>query len=379
MAVSAAVSFTARPRIAQAANWARNLLVFASAAIIGAAAHASSMGMLELPADTTSGPVTVFYPATGKEQSERRGVFRIDVAIDAPLAPAAERLIVISHGSPASPWVYLDLVRTLVNAGFTVALPEHYADNHKDGSQPGPPSWKRRPLEVTQAIDRLEKDPRFASTLDFKRIGMYGMSAGGHTALTLAGGRWSPSRLRAHCHENIRDDFQACAGLSTSLTGGMLDGIKQAVVRAVNDWKFDDSMWYAHHDPRIVAVVAGVPFAADFDPQSFIAPKAALAIISARADKWLIPAYHSDFVLRNCQACERLLDFPTGGHSALLSPLPPLSGLAAALLADSPDFRRESEVPRLNTVISHFFVRHLLDAGIAERNAAGRQANDSGK
>jgi predicted dienelactone hydrolase len=48
--------------------------------------------------------------------------------------------VVISHGSPASPWVHSDLARTLVEAGFVVAMPEHFADNYKNDSEPGPPS-----------------------------------------------------------------------------------------------------------------------------------------------------------------------------------------------------------------------------------------------
>lgn len=336
-------------------------LVFVSAAIVGVAADASSMGMVELPADTTSGPVTVFYPTSQAAKNAQRGSFRFEAAMDAPPSQGNRRLVVISHGSPASPWVYLDLARTLVTAGFTVALPEHYADNYKDDSQPGPPSWKRRPVEVTRAIDRLGKDPRFASTIDLDRVGMYGMSAGGHTALTLAGGRWSPSRIRTHCREHITEDFHSCAGLSTSLTGGIFDGVKQTIVQTVNDWKFNDPSWYEHNDPRITAVVAGVPFAVDFDPESLKEPKAALAIISARADKWLSPRFHSDFVLKSCKTCEHLVDLSTGGHGALLSPLPPhLPDRVAALLADAPDFRRDVDVPKLNATIGGFFVRHLL-------------------
>ncbi len=158
--------------------------------------------------------------------------------------------------------MHLDLVRTLVDAGFTVALPEHQADNYKDDSEPGPPSWRRRPVEVSRAIDRLSREPAFASRLDLEHVGMFGMSAGGHTAPTLAGGRWSPSRLRRHCQLHIAEDFHACAGPSLALSGGALDGIKRFIVTAINDRKLDDSSWYEHRDPRIIAVAAGVPFAA---------------------------------------------------------------------------------------------------------------------
>ena len=320
----------------------------------------ASVGMLELPSNSLSGPVTVFYPAAVEPKLHQRGTFQLEAAVNAPVTSGNHRLVVISHGSPASPWVYFELTRTLVSAGFTVAFPEHYADNHKDDSEPGVPSWKRRPVEVSRAIDRVRNEPQFSQALDFTRVGMYGMSAGGHTALSLAGGRWSPARLRAHCQANIADDFHACAGLTTSLTGGMLDKVKLAIVRAVIDRRLDDHAWYEHTDQRITTIVSGVPFAADFDPESLKNPPVSLALITARLDRWLVPRFHSDAILASCSSCEHLADLPSGGHGALLGPLPAeMPGPIAALIGDPPGFDRRSEVPKLNAAITAFFKRKL--------------------
>lgn len=309
---------------------------------------------------TNGGPVTVFYPSDSPSSPVQRGPFMFDVALDGVPIRGNGRLIVISHGSPASPWVYFDLSHTLVDAGFIVALPEHYADNYKDDSEPGPPSWKRRPLEVSRAIDIMADDARFRPLLALDKVGMYGMSAGGHTALTLAGGRWSPAQLQRHCEAHITDDFQACAGLTTQLTGGIFDGIKTAVARWVIDYKLTDNTWYQHTDSRITAIVAGVPFAADFDTASLATPKVHLGIITARQDKWLVPKYHSDAILKVCTTCERVADFKNGGHGALLSPLPPdRSGLVAKLIADPQGFDRVNEVPEVNQKITAFFIRQL--------------------
>ena len=227
------------------------LMLFLAAA---GGAHAG-IGLIELPGDAASGPVTIFHPTAAAETRVVRQSIPMSVAVDAPPLAGRSRLVVISHGSPGSPWAHYELARALVEEGFTVALPEHFADNSKDPSEPGPPAWRRRPLEVTRAIDRLARDPRFAKVLDFQRVGMFGMSAGGHTALVLAGGRWSPSRLREHCERNIAEDFHGCAGPSLSLTGGVLDPVKRWAVTAVNRWKLDDTQWYGHVDGRIVAVV----------------------------------------------------------------------------------------------------------------------------
>lgn len=329
------------------------------AALVAPAAEAG-MGLAELPAAPSSGPVTVFYPSPGAEATLIRGPFRFEAALEAPPSAGNRRLVVISHGSPSSPWVHLDLARALVGAGFTVALPEHEGDNARSHGNSGPVSWRRRPLEVSRAIDRLAAEPRWSGALDFAAVGMFGMSAGGHTALALAGGRWSPSRLLAHCLEHLEDDFHACAGPSFSLDGGLLDGVKKSIVRTVIGTKLADSAWYGHVDPRIAAIVAGVPFAADFDPESLRRPRAALALVTARGDRWLVPRFHGDLVLARCERCVHLLDLPTGGHGALLSPLPPdLSGDVGALVADPPEFRREAEVARINLAVTGFFELQL--------------------
>jgi hypothetical protein len=144
-----------------------------------------------------------------------------------------------------------------------------------------------------------------------------------------------------------------------ALTGGVLDGVKKLVVRAVNDRKFDDPAWYGHVDPRVVAVVAGVPFAADFDPESLRQPKVALALVEAENDRWLVARFHSGPIAAACRGCERLSDVSTGGHGALLAPLPP--GRLPALIADPPGFDRATQVPRINESITQFFRKALAE------------------
>jgi predicted dienelactone hydrolase len=192
------------------------------------------------------------------------------------------------------------------------------------------------------------------------RVGMYGMSAGGHTALSLAGGRWSPAGLRQHCESHISEDFQSCVGLITRLNGNFLDGWKTTTALWVIRYRFSDATWQTHTDPRIAAIVAAVPYAADFDMASLAAPRVPLGLVTAPRDKWLIPQFHSERVLQACAPCERLADVPNGGHGAMLSPLPPgLSGLVGDLLNDPPGFDR-AVLPGIDRKIAVFFRKHLL-------------------
>jgi predicted dienelactone hydrolase len=330
-------------------------------AFLGSSAQAA-VGLTEIPGLAGDGPVTVFYPSSGEAEPLRRGPFTMELAPQGPPVRGNGRLVVISHGSGGSPWPQSDLARALVDAGFVVALPEHKADNHRDGSNPGPDSWTMRPAEVSRAIDAVAADARFAPLLALDRVGIYGMSAGGHTALSLAGGRWSPAAFAKHCDAHLAAEFQACVGLITRLTGGWADPIRLGSARFVIRWRFDDATPRAHHDPRIAAVVAGVPAAADFDMASLANPRVPLGLITARQDRWLAPRFHSDRVLAAClPRCELLADMPTAGHGALLSPLPPgLTGLIGDLLNDPPGFERNKVRPVVNQRTTAFFRAHLL-------------------
>lgn len=344
--------FSTQPRWGQC-------VVAAVLVLVGGWAHAS-MGLSSIAATEMDGPVTMYYPSTAPESPITRGPFTLELAENGEPVRGNGHLVIISHGSGGGPWVHADLARTLVEAGFIVAMPQHHADNSNDPSNPGPDSWAIRPQEVSRAIDAVGRDTRFAPLLALDHVGVYGMSAGGHTALSMAGGRWSAAGFKHHCEANLVDDFQSCVGLITRLTGGMLDGIKKWAALAVIRHRFDEETMLSHEDPRVAAVVAGVPTAADFDMASLAKPRVPLGLVTAQQDRWLIPRFHSDRVLQVCTTCEHITDLPTAGHGALLSPLPPgLTGLVGDMLNDPPGFER-SQMHGVDQKITAFFVRHLL-------------------
>ncbi len=322
-------------------------------------AHAAT-GLTEIAGTPEHGAVTVFYPANGKNASLVKIGLPVFALPDAPPIKGNGRLIVMSHGSGGSPWDYADLAGVLVEAGFVVALPDHLRDNHQNGKDAGPASWKVRPQEISRAIDVIAKDARFAPNLKLDQVGMYGVSAGGLTALTLAGGRWSPAKIVQYCDANIRADFHACVGKLFELNGGILDGIKVFLAQHILRWRFNDAQWQSHTDPRITAIVAGVPYGVVFDLKSLAQPKIAVTLITARQDVWLHPQFHSDPIVKVCQSCTVLHDFERGGHGALLSPIrSPLEGLAARLIGDPVGFDRQ-ETALVNQKIGRYFQQRLL-------------------
>lgn len=339
-------------------NCFKNALLYLLLFTAGTAS--ASVGLTTIAPGATDGTITLYYPSNAPEQQINRGRFQFKLAEQAEPVRGNGHLIIISHGSGGSPWVYADLARSMVEAGFIVAMPEHHADNYKDDSHPGPDSWTLRPAEVSRAIDAVGHDPRFAPLLTLDKVGMYGMSAGGHTALSMAGGRWSPAGFRQHCEEDLVNDFQSCVGLNTRLTGGFFDGLRKWLALMIIRSRFSDTTMREHHDPRIAAVVAGVPAAADFDMVSLQKPSVPLGLVTAGQDRWLVPRFHSGRVLAACQTCEHIADIPDAGHGSLLSPLPPgLTGLIGDMLNDPPGFDR-SQMSAVDKKITAFFEKHLL-------------------
>jgi len=336
-------------------------LFIVALAFVAACAQAS-VGVTEIPVPGGDGPITVFYPSSTPAKTLQRGPFTPTLAESGTPVRGNGRLIVVSHGSGGSPWTYTDLATKMVEAGFIVAIPLHQGDNWKDMSRVGPPTWKQRPAEASATIDALARDDRFAPLLSLDKVGAYGMSAGGHTALTLAGGRWSPAALVKHCEAHIDDDFASCVGLSLKLRGDMLDGVKKALAKAVIRWRMDDAQSYGHDDPRFAAVIAEVPYSVDFDLKTLAAPRVPLGIVQAGQDKWLPPRHHSGAVLQACRGCEVVADVPSAGHASFLSPPPPVERLpeiARDLLSDPPGFDR-SLVPPVHQRAVAFFRKHLL-------------------
>lgn len=334
------------------------------ATLLAGTAHAQfgHLGYAELP-QLDGGKTVLFYPTLAEETAIRQGPFEFSWAADAPPSFSNGRLVVISHGSGGSPWVHMDLTRTLVRRGFIVAIPQHQGDNAQDHSRPGPESWARRPLEISRAIDAVASYPPLQNFVSTDRVGLFGGSAGGHTALTMAGGQWSPDRFKAHCEQHLKEDFNSCVGFTTRLRGNALDYLKLWLARRVIAWRFSDPTPQRYTDARIRAAVAMVPFAADFLPASLAKPKIPLGLIIAERDVNQIPKFHAEAIAQACEPrCEVLLRLADAGHGAMLSPMPPFApgSIESALLGDPPNFQRATRVNQINQAIAEFFAQHLL-------------------
>jgi predicted dienelactone hydrolase len=325
------------------------------------------MGVTTLPAlaqqseGSPSGLITIWYPSKTPETTRTMDAFTLSAAWDGKPEKGNGALVMLSHGSGGSGATYYDMARVLVDAGFVVAAPEHEGDNYKDQAKTGPASWSQRPAEISRAIDRIQGEPRFSSLLEKGRVGVYGMSAGGLTALTFSGATWSLNRLVKQCADHFDTDMGFCA--YREMTTGKLDeGTRQ---RLKNDfaegvrWGKVDATEHGHKDSRVKAVVAAVPVATVIDPASMTTPRVPTALVYADHDRVLAPEWHVLAIKNVCKSCVLLGTLRNGGHLSVLSPLP---GRVAEMLGpwakDPPGFDRASLVP-LYKEIAHFFLGHI--------------------
>ena len=83
-----------------------------------------------------------------------------------------------------------------------------------------------------RTIDRVMKDRRFAPLLEQGRVGVYGMSAGGLTALEFSGATWSLSRLVKHCADHFEEDVAFCGFRELAASKGKLDDATKQRLKA---------------------------------------------------------------------------------------------------------------------------------------------------
>lgn len=146
-------------------------------------------------------------------------------------------LIVVSNGLGARRDRFDDLANYLASYGFAVAIPDHPGSDRQrlldfyNGLQREnfeADEFIDRPLDISFLLDELEKRNATESdaSLDLQRVGLFGYSFGGTTALSLAGAEIDLNHLERDCETqpatiNISLLYQ-CRALAASRTSTQL-------------------------------------------------------------------------------------------------------------------------------------------------------------
>ena len=121
-------------------------------------------------------------------------------------------LIIITQGFGATPDTYGYIAQQLASYGYAVASIEHRGTNlAKRLEYPNteltswitPSEFVSRPLDVTHLLDKFEdlvaNNRAWTNRLDLHRVGVFGYSFGGYSALAIAGAEINFPRLEEEC------------------------------------------------------------------------------------------------------------------------------------------------------------------------------------
>ena len=279
----------------------------------------------------------LWYPAGVSTGRTIVGPFTMSATRDAPIGAGQHGLVLISHGTGGGRFNHRDTAIRLAEAGYIVAAPEHAGDNWRDGRYSGTSAnWRRRPRQLSAALDHLLGDPEFGPRIDAGRIGAIGHSAGGYSVLALIGGRADTRVLARHCTRNRREDPEFCAyGRPNGHVGGRLPDL--------SDW-------------RVSAVVAVAPVGAVFGDGAFSGVEAPTQIHRLEGDRVLRRPWHVNRIMKLMGRNARLVVHPSAHHFAYISPFPAaLVGRVGRPARDPAGFDRRAFLSRIDRQVLAFF------------------------
>lgn len=260
--------------------------------------------------DPGSKPITagLWYPSDQAPPKEPNTLWELPVALDAPVGKTNGALIVISHGYGGWYAGHADTAAVLADAGFIVAAPSHTGNTWSDMSSSIDQWMLDRPRHISRVIDQVLSDSALAGHIDENRIGFYGFSAGGFTALSLLGATPDFDRAAQHCKTDPSEWVCKEGLVNTMLSAGAAeipaaewgaDNRIQAAVIAAPGFGF------AYSEASLAKVSAAVQlWSGEFDhsvPTESNAGSIAEKLPVAPETHWVKGANHFAFMVVQCR------------------------------------------------------------------------------
>jgi predicted dienelactone hydrolase len=288
----------------------------------------------------------IWYPSDAPTAPQPLGLFQQAVAPYGGIAGQSLPLIVISHGTGGGASSHYDTAIALANAGFVVVAPSHTGDNYKDRSL----SFTRRNFagrsrQVSRVVDYMLTGWAGHEHIDPARIGIFGHSAGGATALIAIGGNPEIERVVQYCTDH--PDFWDCTRIKEKAAAGDMPDPKEQLT-----WT---------HNARLKAAAVAAPAI------GYAFTKEALAGVTVpvqlwRAEKdWITPnEWNANFVKAALPKPPEDHLVPSAGHFAFLAPCSDaLAKIAQDICQDAAGFDRAAFHKELNQTLIDFFKAKL--------------------
>ena len=292
-------------------------------------------------ADGKAFAVGVWYPAQGGS-STPNGPNVMGAIQDAPVAGYGLPLVVISHGNGGGMTSHIDLAMALASAGYVVAAPMHPGDNFKDDSSSGSAtlySGRNRQLRLT--IDHIVTKWKGHDAVDAKRIGAFGLSAGGFTVLTVAGAQPDMGRIPKHCSQTPEFICEVLRHYRSPLLSA--DSPAAEPMQA---------------SPNVRAVVVAAPgLGFTLTPAALSGVKVPVQLWSGEKDDKVPYATNAKFVVEALRSKVEFHSVPNAGHLSFLAPSGPAR--IPELCTDPEGFDRSAFHATMNAEVVRFFDANL--------------------
>jgi predicted dienelactone hydrolase len=294
--------------------------------------------------------VAIWYPSAAPISQQRDNPAGQSLALGGPVNGEHLPLIVVSHGNGGFSDTHADTALALADAGFVVAAVTHTGDNYSDESYPASRWMVDRPRHIRLVIDYMLNTWRGHNRIDPLRVGMFGFSAGGYTALVMLGGIPDVKRSIAHCAEVPQEP--AC---KLGFTQDFADPIVAAQLS--KGWA---------KDPRIKAAVIAAPgLGFEFDPASISRITAPVDLWAAAEDKNVPYATNTDIIRIALRSPVQFHSVEKAGHYDFMKPCDPrmataLPKLWARLCVEVPGFDRTAFHVQFNAEVVSFFNSRLV-------------------
>jgi len=285
--------------------------------------------------------IAVWYPSDGRVAEQPIGLFRQTVATDGAVSGRGLPLIIISHGTGGSNASHYDLAIALARAGYVVAALTHPGDNYQDQTAAGNRrDLVDRPKQLHAMLDYMLTAWPDRDRLDSTRVGVFGFSLGGYTALVAIGGNPDLRQIPALCRE--RPDAPECAFIAQR-HGDQLD----STAAPAGGWQ---------HDSRIrVAVVAAPAASVTFRGGGLRGVRVPVQLWRATDDNQAPDAWNSGVVRAGLPVAPDEHVVPRGGHFVFTPTCSDtLARVASFMCADRASFQK-----RFKATVVAFFNAHL--------------------
>ena len=273
--------------------------------------------------------VGIWYPTDTPATTQPLGPYRQTVAVGGAVAGSQLPLVVILHGVQGSFANHYDTALALVDAGFVVVAVTQGDDIR----------LVERPRHVGRVLDYMLTEWPAHERLSPTRIGIYGFSVGGFTALVAIGGTPDLERIPSYCAQY---PDRVCAML------------KERNV----DTSVPASAWF--HDARIKAAVVAAPtLAFTFEPPALAPIKAPVQLWRAASDEITPHPRGAEAIFNALPIRPEYIVVPNASHFVFVACSAELAQRAAAICRDAPGLDRQAFHRELNGAIVEFFKARL--------------------